>query len=238
MNFEDFSQEIKLLESLFGEGLISANKKNLKNVFEATESCWEDNLKYIQQNNIKIKYLLFGEAPPGGINGVNEDVKYIYNPKSIKYQSYLINVYKCFFPTKKIKVSTPDVKMDLLRNIADRGFLLIDSLPFAMNYSGNYRGRKKYSGLIKECTNNYLNHKLNKCGVPWINDESVLVAFSVRKTGEQVIKHIRGLLPFRSNLDEFNENFNLNDSDRNDPYAVDGSNYLAHKQLKRIFQLE
>ena len=72
MKFEGFKNELKILKLLFSESVVEDKYKHLKRVFEESESHWNDNLSYIKKNNIKIKYLLIAEAPPG---------KKIENPK-------------------------------------------------------------------------------------------------------------------------------------------------------------
>ena len=234
MKFENFKIEMRVLSQLFKNTDVGENYLHLKRVYEETERHWNNNLNYIHRKNIKVKFLLIAEAPPGKKDESVETVKYFYNPESVSHQSYLINVARCFFPGETVRCSSMMEKQNLLNKVSDMGFILIDSLPFAMNYSKERkRSSPHYKKLIEVCAGTYVKYKLNECRVPWSSKEQVKVAFSVRKTGEQAIKYLPPLLPFKSNIESPGQAFTAKDF-----VGVDGSNFLAWKPLRKIFKLD
>jgi len=235
MIFEDFGNELQILKDLFGNEFIETRLKTLNKIFEASESYWNKNLKYIFEKNIKIKYLLICEAPPYCNIRAKEEVKYFYNPDNTSVpQSYLEAVFNTFYPhLRRYRAQyTAEEKQIKLNKIADKGFLLIDSLPFAMNYSdpNNIRDNEAYKKLIKSCTESYLIKKLTKSNIPWKG--KVKIAFSVYRNGREVIKNWPSNLPLKNTI-------NPEERDRApfEHIAVNGSWNLNENDLGRIFQM-
>ena len=113
-----------------------------------------------------------------------------------------------------------------------------------MDYSNEFgfkRNKSKYKELIQICWINYLKPKLKNYDIPWADEGDVMIGFSVRLNGEHVIKHIKNSkVPFKHNLDTFDEKYDKDKINRDDCYAVSKKTRwnLHPEQFKRIFQLD
>jgi hypothetical protein len=230
-----YTDELEILKKLFDSNFVENRIENIEKIFDASEFYWNNNLKYVIENDIKIKYLLIGEAPPDYEISNKEEVKYFYNPNNISVpQSYLEKVFNAFYPDQKADhiQYNPDKKQHKLNHIADKGFLLIDSLPFAMNYSGNgKRNRAAYKKLVKVCAASYLSNKLKNSKIPW-HPECVKIAFSVWLNAREVLANWPRGLPFKHCVTQ--------ETETSPPFkqvAVNGAWYLCEKALRRIFLL-
>ena len=77
--------------------------------------------------NRQLKYLLIGEAAP------SSGKTYFYNPYHLERTSWMFAPYQAFYGTWKQALNKGD-KLDRLKDLAEKGFLLIDLFPFALNY--------------------------------------------------------------------------------------------------------
>jgi hypothetical protein len=119
------------LEKLFPNQINDIERKALKQAYKDIEHNWETNCP---PKRTEIKYLLICEAPPA--NG-----KYFYS--GIK-TNLLTTVWKTFFDD-----SPKDINK-AYHCFAKIGFLLVDTLPYAMNYNG-HRNNPEYYELIVSC---------------------------------------------------------------------------------------
>lgn len=125
----------------------------------------------------KIKYLLICEAPP-------RSGKYFY--KSI--DDYLFKqVWKTFFGN-----NIPGNPANAYQALADLGFLLVDSLPYSLNYRCKRR-RTSYHDLIKACLL-WWQAKLNHFSF----DSDLKIAFGFTINARNIIKATRGELTLGS----------------------------------------
>jgi hypothetical protein len=64
-----------------------------------------------------------------------------------------------------------------LDRLAEHGFLLLDSIPFAMDYQSK-RGRTAYQTLVTSTFTSYLEAKITASGLAW--SQELRIAFSLR----------------------------------------------------------
>lgn len=157
-------------------------KKNQKKIFENTQNKWKKNAVE-RLKGVKIQYLLICEAPP--CSG-----EYFYSGKKSKLLSI---IWKTFFEDK---YEVPD---DAYQKLAEIGFLLIDTLPFALNYSfpKGIRSEEEYLALIvhykdwwiKELNNNFSFELPDK----------LKIAFGFRKNAEAILKATNNVIILKGN---------------------------------------
>ncbi len=215
-----FQAEIPILARLFDQADVTAKLPRLNEIFRQTEDLWEKNLARL--SNIPVKYVVIGEAPPWSATG---SISYLYDTDSQPRHSGGLfgRVYKGFFPTRKLSV---EGYRNALDSIAKEGLLIVDSLPFAMNYQGK-RDKVDYSLLIKSCSKTYLGRKLRRSRITWA--ENPKIAFSLLKNGRQIISSSPDGLPIgakyqRVHVDESN-------------IVVDGSGFPSPKAIRKLFDL-
>ncbi len=187
----------------------------MNDIFKITERKWNENLDRF--GNTEVQYLLLAEAPPWTECG---EVKYFYNTFDGKWTN---SVWKCFFPDKKRPEEGPSDINKGLQRLAHKGFLLIDTLPFAMNYS-NVRGKSLYPELIR-CCKGFLTEKISNEQINWAAD--VKLAFAFKLNGRYTIKSFHGRLPIKQGI-KLDENL----------IAADESGYTNSKNLRNIFKLK
>jgi len=108
--FSSYDQDIK--SSTFSELACKLFHSNQKSLYNSARSMWQKNA-VTPLSGKEVKYLLICEAPP-------TTGKYFYSGKN---STFLSNVWKAFFKAKDLDL--PSVYKDL----ADVGFLLVDTLP-------------------------------------------------------------------------------------------------------------
>jgi hypothetical protein len=97
-----------------------------------------------------VRYVLIAEAPPWSAEGAPQ---YLLDPASPVRT--LMRALRKVFPEADCESTA-----DTLKPLARHGFLLVDSIPFAMNYSAK-RSSKKYGDLIRLTTKSYLQAKID-----------------------------------------------------------------------------
>jgi len=180
----------------------------LRHIFDKTENAWVKNLKNYKS---EIKYLLICEAPPWSMT----NPKYFY----LQPQGQLFDtVWKTFFNSQKR--NTP------YKCLAKVGFLLIDSLPFSINYKTKHRKSDDYFKLIKACLPWWIN-KLNNSGLTFSKDMEIALGYYWN--GKQVINASGG------NLTIYDNKYNIYSCKI---ISHKGSRYLPdEKQLKEVFKI-
>lgn len=133
-----FSEQCEILKRLPSRGISEFPWERLDHIFIESEHKWEANLKRFGSK--RVKYLLIGEAPPWSPSG---EVRYFYNTFSPPLNA---RVWKTFH-----RSPIPEHKEAALDGLADVGFLLVDSLPFAIKYTSRMRNSPSYKELVKRC---------------------------------------------------------------------------------------
>lgn len=213
-----FSKETTILEALFGE--ISQDRwRRLDEIFERSEEFWHQALDMIPER--RIKYMMIAEAPPWSPFG---EVEYFYNPLS-KSRTFLNAICNAFFEEHIYTTRGID---KALSELGQRGFLLCDSIPFAMNYStGNKRARQDYRRLVEMTTTTYMEKKLTESGIKWA--DTICVAFGVYRNARVIIDKYRGQFPLgcSGRMIPINEQL----------IAVNKAGYPCRDRLKTIFKI-
>lgn len=175
-----FDQHLQLLWDLFPTQINKQKKRELRNIFENTENSWNANKNRFSDK--EIKYLLICEAPPDSGN-------YFYN----NFDKPLFStVWKTFFNLPKCKNSK-----DAYQCLADIGFLLIDTLPYSMNY-GNHRFNPQYYRLINSCLSWWLGKLIGlnlskdlKIAFGYNqNALNVMIALSLKKNNNPLLQYL------------------------------------------------
>src|SRR3990172_4940832 len=148
-----YKDEYVILKKLYGEAKVQEDIRRLNIIHKYTKNIWNG---YI--NNIpgkRVKYLLIAEAPPWS---PSKRPQYFLDPKS-KSRTLMRAFRNALFPNNVNE--DPKLTID---KFAGAGLLLIDSLPFSMDY-GSKRYCNGYKELIDLCVRSYMLNKLNKCGL-------------------------------------------------------------------------
>ncbi len=183
-------------------------------IYTTAEERWHHNLTRLR--NTKVKYLLIGEAPPWAENG---DVNYFYYNFNSN-QQICNSVYKAFYQHELIHDTET-----ALTNLAGRGFLLIDSLPLTIKYTGNIRNSQFYKNLV--CVSlSWWQNRLHNPNIQFHHEVKVALAFKVN--GRRIIECLNGVLEL-PNV----PTIPLTDAN----IAADGSGYTKSKKLRNIFGL-
>jgi len=207
-----FNNNLHLLENLFGKNLIAERRNRLLEIFKNTEQSWYNNLDRIK--NKKIECLLIAEAPPWSENGTP---RYFYNKIESSYHK---RIWKTFFPFKAI----PTDNEQAFNMLIDNKFLLIDSLPYAMNYKGK-RNNENYQKLVKECIC-WWKEKLTDEKIGFT--ENVKISFAFKVNGNSIIKALNGRILLQNT-----QTIELN----KELIAADRSGYTNSERLREIFKL-
>ncbi|MBU1421858.1 MAG: hypothetical protein KKG06_01520 [Bacteroidetes bacterium] len=146
-------------------------------------------------------------------------MRYFYNTFGSHWH---IRLWYAFFPNET-RPSSIDVG---LIKLAKKGFLLIDSLPFAMKYSSTVRNKPLYFQLVKECLP-FLMNKVNNHSITWA--KNVRLAFAFKLNALAVIKALPSGLALPTN-----EVIQLHEQ----LIAADGSGYTNSNMLRNILGID
>lgn len=173
----DFPKESMLAAKLYGFMYAGTLPVHLNRIYDVTELKWEENMQRLVRNNAEIKYLVIGEAAPETLSG---EVSYFYNNC---HGNWCKAIVEGIIPREEVPIDV-EQKLEML---SQRQFLLVDTMPFAINYSiANRRGRKVYKELVASCANSYFCKKLFDPRLKW--SEVVKVAFGVKKNAMAMIE--------------------------------------------------
>jgi hypothetical protein len=122
-----------------------------------------------------IKYVMIGEARPSNPG------TYFYNINDIGQTAWLREPYKAFYTNSNwVHPKSPQLKVDVLLQLAKAGYILLDLFPYAIKYSTPQRQIINNNGVSSFFFNNSINGMLaylvkytNK-----INNTLPIVAFS------------------------------------------------------------
>ncbi len=212
----DFHEEIELLKLLFNSSardMVTPKLERLNEIFLIGEKSWEKNLERLRTK--EVRYIVFSESAPWIKSG---PIRHFYHTFDGDLGR---KVWKAFFGSSKLG----DIELGLQR-LADRGFLMVDSLPFAMKYTTQIRKNPMYGELIKKWSP-FLLGKLNDPRIRWAKD--VKVAFAFRLNGKKIME----AFPDGIRLPK-NRLLPLDDC----KIAADQSGYPNLEKIRKIFELK
>ncbi|MGH1543074.1 MAG: hypothetical protein ACRBHB_21830 [Arenicella sp.] len=219
--FNKYPKEGNLLRSL--RKLSELEKARIAEIYQVSHSKWLEQVDKIAAAG-GLKYLLIGEAPPWSESG---NVNYFYNSDTTP-SNFMTSLSKAFFGELLYKKIGYENTLD---ELAKRGFLVCDSLPFAIDYSsGGLRNKTKYGELVKICTQSHLMQSLSiqnaRCEGGLFAD-GVKVAFSLRRNANAIIETLNGVLRLSTQSIPISET-NI---------ATSKAHYLSAVELRRVFGL-
>jgi len=210
-NMNPFNDNLHLLKEIFGEKEVEKKETRLREIFEKTENKWKENT--VELGFKKIKYLLICEAPPYSETG---DPIYFYNQIN---SSFHTRIWKAVYPN----IKKPSEKEDAFKMLVEKGFLLIDTTPFAMKYDSKHRKKSAYKEIIK----NNIPYLINKLENNFEIDTNLKIAFGFKLNAKQFISVTNGKLKLKDLELNFNEH-NI---------ATDGSGFTNSNKPIHILSL-
>ena len=169
-----FPEELSVLPELFSEARVRASLPRLNAIHDRTEAWWH---QYVSQlPGGLVNFLLIAEAPPW--SGTGMPSKYVLDPAS-RPRTLMRALRKAFSVAEE-----HDASMALME-FAHRGLLVVDSIPFAMNYSER-RSSVKYDALVRLTAQSYLQEKLGSPSLSWA--PCLRIAFSLKLNALAVMK--------------------------------------------------
>jgi hypothetical protein len=210
---EQYPDSMDTLLKLLDPENISDQLKRLEEIHEVVELAWERNIARIKDK--PIRYLLVAEAAPWTPNGNHP--RYFYESLN---GAWVGRVLRAFFGQHRF-----DTDEESWSELANRGFLLVDTLPFALKYITRVRRGSNYLNLLK-ASKEYFIEKLNHPKITW--DENVKAAFAFRWNGLRVMEAYgsEARLPNGHEM-SFDESL----------IAADGSGYTSTSRLCDIWGL-
>jgi hypothetical protein len=192
-SLEAYASELAALVALFGQARVAQVLPRLKHIYEYTEARWYDYIAQLPGGIVR--YLLIAEAPPWS---ETDPPTFALDPNAHRISSLLGKLCRTF----DCRGMSP---ADSLHALAQRGFLLIDSIPFAMEYSsGQKRRNAHYDRLVQLSATTYLHPKIQASGLRWSPD--LRIAFSLGLNALSILKtvtHLRAaetLYPLSSHM--------------------------------------
>lgn len=205
-----FDNNLFLLEKLFGKEEVLQKLERLKFIYQNTEESWFKNLEYFK--NSEVKYILICEAPPYSETKIPV---FFYNQTNSNFHK---TIWKTFF-TENIKDFT---QQEIYQKFAEKGFLLIDNIPFSMKYFTRHRKKDAYFQLIKQS----LEWTIEKLSIEKIKiSKDVKIAFGFKINALQFIKATNGCIMIDDKIINFDES-NI---------CANGSGFPSSNKLKNIF---
>jgi len=217
---EKYPRELQLLTKLFSERVDAPQLENLNELYCLAEEKWEENVHRLQTKKIQIKYLLIGEAAPPAVS--KETSNYFYGDKCTgPWWNAPVGAFATYAEDRQV----------VLDKLADKQFLLLDTMPFAAKLTtpvraSNKRLRQTYLELVSLCLESYLKRKLDDPRLTWSSD--VKLAFSVMYNAKAVIAALpNGLRLPTGQIISLSENL----------LATNASNFPSADKLRAIFEL-
>lgn len=206
----------RILQDLFSVERINLQDARLNEIYAHTEAMWQ-NYVHMIPGQTGVRYLLLAEAPPWSLVG---DPQYVLNANTPP--TTLMNaICRAFFG----ELICQDISVNAtLQLLAEKGFLIIDTLPFAMNYS-THRNNLSYARLVAESCNSYLQKKIDSPDLVWSNE--VQIAFAFRINGRTVTHALN------DNITLGNRNYRLDGT----MIAANAAGYTDGNMLRDIFLL-
>lgn len=173
---ECFSTEMQVLVGMFGRDQITKKLPRLNEIHQHTEAMWRDYLKRLQGRSVR--YLLIAEAPPWSDSGVPQ---YVLDPKS-RSRTLMKALRGAFLSPASSRQLDGE---RALAEFAAQGLLVVDSIPFAMDYLKS-RSRLQYGTLVGLTVHSYLRKKLLSSSLSF--SAKMRIAFSVKKNAVVIMK--------------------------------------------------
>ena len=214
---QSFPDELSILKKLFGVDHVEGKLQRLNDIYKYTEGKWRDYVAKLP--NGRVNYLLIGEAPPW--RSPDEKIQYVLDPESdsrtlmLALTKALLSVSACEQVNAK----------KALAELATRGFLIVDSIPFAMKYPSPMRARTKYIELVHLTTLTHLQKKLSLSSISWSRD--VCVAFSLKQNARAVIKGLDNKLNLGGTIVTLSDEL----------IAVNGSGFPDAEKLRQLYRI-
>jgi hypothetical protein len=203
-----FQKQCKHSKSSFLEALVLTDLVSMKSFRSPNKRGTATSLDSKKKT---IQYLLIAEAAPWTKPGRHP--RYFYER---------LDGFGCILSAFDAPTHDAEAALSFL---ADRGFLLVDTLPFAMPYSKKKaRERPAYLPLIK-ASHDYFLGKLHDRRVQWSDHVRVALAFEVH--GSKTIEAYSGGIDLPSGRVPISE----------DDIAVNAAHYTCAQELRRVFQL-
>jgi len=185
--------------------------KRIHEIFKLTEKKWLENAKQVK----KINYLLIAESAPW--SNFDDEINYFYSNLHGNWCQRILSTFDL----------NPESGVDHnLHSLAEKGFLMIDTLPIAFTYSESSLRNGVFYELLVNSFGDYWMEKLSNINSTWNNDLKVAFAFQVN--GKAVMKMLNYKLLLTGKV-------NVKLSER--MIASDGSGYTNPTKLRRIFNL-
>jgi hypothetical protein len=216
MSLFNFPKQIELLKRLFNSSmvdLVTPKLERLNEIFFVGEEAWKRNLGRLRK--VAVQYVIFSEAAPWTKTG---PVRHFYHTFDGDLSR---KVWRAFFDYPR-----PEDTELSLRRLADRGLLLIDSLPFAMKYTTKIRKSPIYGELIKGSAP-LLVGKINDPRIRWARN--VKGAFAYRLNGKMILETFPEGIRLPTN-----QLLLLNDN----KIAADQSGYTNSERIREILEIK
>ncbi|MBZ5545967.1 MAG: hypothetical protein LAO07_20220 [Acidobacteriia bacterium] len=205
-----FTEELSVLEELFSETKVRKSLPRLNEIYSCTEERWQEYAEQLPGG--QVNYLLIAEAPPWRHSG---SPQYVLDPAS--RPRTLMRALR-----KALSLSEQHDGGWAMKQFAQRGLLIVDSIPFAMNYSAK-RSSVKYDRLVQLTAQSLLQEKLESTSLSW--SRCLRIAFSVQLNAKAVM---RGL---RHGLSLGGRQFTLSP----EMIAVNGAGYPDADKLRKVW---
>ncbi|UCG50866.1 MAG: hypothetical protein JSW58_11765 [Candidatus Latescibacterota bacterium] len=175
---QKYREELSVLGRLFGSRLSASTLTRLNEIFEHTEGLWQ---RYVDQiPDRMVQYLLVAEAPPWSETGRPQ---YILDPLS-RPRTLMNALCRAFFGRPIYNELGVEATLSAL---AQHGFLVVDSIPFAMPYGGK-RGNRAYKELVWMTCGTYLGEKLRGNNLTY--SDTLNIAFAFKLNALEVMKGV------------------------------------------------
>lgn len=207
-----YARELAALTILFGEERVARDLQRVKEIYEYTEAKWREYVALLRGR--RVRYLLIAEAPPWSPDGLPQ---YLLDPDS--RPRTLMRALRGALPGCQTLSSS-----DCLQAFARQGFLLLDSIPFAMEYSSSHRSSGRYDDLVRLTLTSFLQRKIAASGLTWSPD--LRIAFSLRLNALAIMRAIT-YLSIGSRAHPLSANM----------IAVSSSNYPDAARLRQAYSL-
>ena len=205
-----FRKELVVLEELFSEAQVRECLSRLDEIHRRTEAKWRE---YVEQlRGGRVNYLLIAEAPPWSDTG---SPQYVLDPRS-RPRTLMRALRKVF------SVPEHSDSEEALAVFACRGFLMVDSIPFSMNYSRK-RGKPQYKELVSLTARTYLQAKLKSESLRWSRNAGI--AFSVKRNAFAVKQALSGKVDLKGRRHRLSPKM----------IAVNGAGYPDADKLRKIW---
>jgi hypothetical protein len=212
MQFLDsYSAELAALETLFGKEKVAQYLPRLNYIHEHTEALWHNYASQIPGG--RVNFLLIAEAPPWS---EKDRPAFALDPDPPVPSGFLTAVRKAF----DCRDQHPTVALPAL---AERGFLLLDSIPFAMPYASQFRAKVHYDELVRLSAASYMRRKIESSGLSF--SPHLRIAFSLKMHARSILKALH------RNLHAGGQAYPLSE----DMIAVNGAGYPCSTRLRAAF---